>query len=215
MNDFVFMNTVENLKPESLETRKDPWFTFFPEFRREKLSDFVEQQFEVEPLTAPFLTARFLLSTIFVGIALLIAFWAARQNDPAAFCRAGFLTLAWFWLLAPTQNPWYWLWALPLIPFAKNRTWYLLSGILFIYYIRFWFEYHSTGISVTNQLSIRVPEWAIKISRYQGVDFFDFVVTWFEYLPWYLLLIYETIVSLSVGLFWKRTPDESPADASW
>lgn len=204
MNDFVFMNTVENLKPRSLENRKDPWFTFYSEPRREKLSDFVEQGFGVQPAIAPFMTARFLLTSIFIIIALSIAVWAARRNDPAAVCRAGFLTLAWFWLLAPTQNPWYWLWALPLIPFAKNRTWYLMSGILFIYYIRFWIEYHCSGVSVTRTLSIRVPEWASKISHYQGVDFFDFVVTWFEYLPWYLLLIIET----TVGLWGKRSSDQ-------
>jgi len=208
MNDFVFMNTVENLKPASLETRKDAWFSIFSEAKREKLSDFVEQGFGAQPAVAPFLTARFLLTTVFVVIALLIAVWAARQDDPIAFCRAAFLTLAWFWLLAPTQNPWYWLWALPLIPFAKNRTWYLMSGVLFVYYIRFWIEYHCTGVSVTESLSIWVPEWASKISQYQGVDFFDFVVTWLEYLPWFLLLITETAMWLIRGALSKPSSDQ-------
>lgn len=208
MNDFIFMNAVENLKPKSLETRKDPWFSFFPEEPREHLSGFVQRKFGVDSQIAPFLTTRFLLTSIFIIIAVCIALWAARQNHPVAFCRAAFLTLAWFWLLAPTKNPWYWLWALPLIPFAKNRTWYLMSGILFIYYIRFYFEYHYTGLSVIESWSIELPQWAEKISRYQGVDFFDFVVTWLEYLPWYLLLTFETIIMLLKG---KKNSDQYPS----
>ena len=202
MNDFIYMNTVENLKPPSLASRKDVWFSVLPEEPREQLSDFAQRNFEADPQIAPFLTARFILTTIFIVVTVLIAFWAARQNHSLAFCRAAFLTLAWFWLLAPTQNPWYWLWALPLIPFAKNRTWYLMSGILFIYYIRFWIEYHCTGVSVTDSLSIELPDWANKLSQYQGVDFFDFVVTWLEYLPWYLLLSIETLWCL----LFKSTP---------
>ena len=69
-----------------------------------------------------------------------------------------------------------------------------MSGILFVYYVRFWFEYHCTGVSVTDSLSLYVPNWASTISRYQGVDFFDFVITWLEYLPWFILLTIETIV---------------------
>jgi len=147
------------------------------------------------------MTARFLLTLVFIIVALGIAFWASKQNQPVAFCRAAFLTLAWFWLLAPTQNPWYWLWALPLIPFARNRTWYLMSGVLFLYYIRFWFEYHFTGIPVAGELahrwSFELPTWASNISHYQGVDFFDFVVTWVEYLPWFILLSIETVWGLA------------------
>lgn len=206
MNDFIFMNTVENLKPPSLQSRKDVWFSVMPEEPREGLSDFVQRNFEVDPQIAPFMTARFLLTTIFVIVAIGLALWAMRRNHPHAFCRAAFLTLAWFWLLAPTQNPWYWLWALPLIPFAKNRTWYLMSGILFIYYLRFWFEYHCTGVSATESLSIELPQWASKFSQYQGIDFFDFVVTWLEYLPWYLLLISETLGWFLWSLVVKPTP---------
>ena len=209
MNDFVFMNIVENLKPPSLESRKDPWFSVFPEPPREKLSEFVVDNFlttdehETEEEAkeerriargiAPFVATRFLLTMVFFLVAIALAVWATMQNHSHAFCRAAFLTLAWFWLLAPTQNPWYWLWALPLIPFAKNRTWYLMSGILFIYYVRFWIEYHFTGLSVTDSLEITSPESPGMLSSYRGVDFFDFVITWFEYLPWYLLLSIETL----------------------
>ena len=205
MNDFIFMNTVENLKPPSLPSRKDAWFSVLPEEPREKLSSFVQDKFNTEPNLAPFLTTRFLLTTVFVIVAFSISIWAVLQNDPVVFCRAAFLTLAWFWLLAPTQNPWYWLWALPLIPFIKNRTWYLMSGLLFIYYLRFWFEYHCAGVPAVEKLSITLPEWASTASKYQGVDFFDFVVTWFEYLPWFVLLIFETFCWFFVGLFRKNS----------
>ena len=213
MNDFLFMNTVENLKPASLESRKDAWFSVIPNQPREQISEYVvdnfltsdehntPQQAQIERQNAraiaPFLTTRFILTLVFFIVAVALAIWASKRNHSQAFCRAAFLTLAWFWLLAPTQNPWYWLWALPLIPFAKNRTWYLMSGLLFIYYLRFWFEYHFTGVNVADSLnqwvSFELPQWAGGISHYQGVDFFDFVVTWLEHLPWYLLLSIETL----------------------
>jgi len=194
MNDFIFMNTVENLKPASLESRKDPWFTFAPEQFREELSVFVQRYFETDPNITPFLTARFMLAFLFFGIAISVAAWAVRRNTAEDFCRAAFLTIAWFWLLSPTQNPWYWLWAMPLLPFAKNRTWYLMSGILFVYYTRFWFEYHFTGQSVLGSLPIDLPQWADQFAKYQGVDFFDFFITWLEHAPWLALLILETTI---------------------
>ena len=198
MNDFLFMGVVENLKPRTLPSRKNVWFSVFPEDIREDLGNYVQNRFETDAAITPFLTTRFLLSVLFLVVALNVALWAAFRNQSADFCRAAFLTIAWFWLLSPTQNPWYWLWALPLIPFIKNRTWYLMSGVLFLYYMRFWFEYHFTGQSVVGSLA---ENWSIltPFAHYQGVDFFDFVVTWVEYGPWFLLLLLETVSSFRNG----------------
>ena len=52
-----------------------------------------------------------------------------------------FLVLAVFFFLQPTENPWYWLWALPFVCFARNRAWLLVSCWLFVYYVRFWLKY--------------------------------------------------------------------------
>jgi len=128
------------------------------------------------PVTeVPFAVARALTALVFVVLACWFAWRAARSGDPATFCQAGFLTLAWFWLLCPTQNPWYWTWALPLVPFARNRVWLLVSGLALIYYTRFWFEYHAEETS----------SWGL---AYQGVELFDFGIVWIEFAPLLLLL---------------------------
>lgn len=86
------------------------------------------------------------------------------------------MTLAWFWLLAPTLNPWYWTWALPLLPFARGRAWWAVSCVLFLYYLRFW-------------LIVHWPDAPGPLGMgYSGSGFFDFVVTWVEHAPWMLWL---------------------------
>jgi hypothetical protein len=81
------------------------------------------------------------------------------------------LTLAWFWLLSPTQNPWYWIWVLPLLPWARSRVWLALSGLVLLYYLRFWLGYH-------------FPDTPVFHTTYVGFVFFDLVVTWLEFGPW-------------------------------
>ena len=93
--------------------------------------------------------------------------------------RVATLTVAWFWLLQPTANPWYWTWALPLLPFARNRAWFALSGLAFLYYLRFWLTYH-------------FPDTPVLGTRYTGPTFFDYVVTWLEFAPWFAWLALET-----------------------
>ncbi|MFM9961618.1 MAG: hypothetical protein ACKV2Q_10370 [Planctomycetaceae bacterium] len=51
--------------------------------------------------------------------------------------EATFLIIAWYWLLLPTQNPWYLTWCLPFLPFARGRAWFALSVLAFVYYLRF------------------------------------------------------------------------------
>jgi hypothetical protein len=96
-------------------------------------------------------------------------------NDAVDWLRAAFLTIAWFWLLLPTLNPWYWTWAMPLLPFARSRAWLALSGLVFVYYLRFWLTYHFAETPVLG-------------TRYPGPWFFDYIVTWLEFGPWFLWL---------------------------
>jgi hypothetical protein len=88
------------------------------------------------------------------------------------------LTLAWFWLLCPTQNPWYWCWVLPLIPFARYRTWYVVGACTLLYYGRFWLVTHCASPPVLG-------------TPYDGVNFFDLVVVWLEFAPCLLALAAE------------------------
>lgn len=172
MNDFLFMLVVENLKPTDQDT---VWFAIVPSSWREAIIHPLATALETDNKQAAFLLARVLTSGIFLVIALALAWWVFRSATLATFLEATFLTLAWFWLLSPTQNPWYWTWALPFLPFARNRAWYAVSGLAGIYYLRFWLRYHFADSPLLG-------------TGYEGADFFDFLVTWVEYFPWFVWL---------------------------
>ena len=176
MNDFIFLVLVENLRPsDHVPPGRKAWFVVLPETLRRDVAERISARFGIAAREAPFLTTRAITAATFIVVALLIAWRASRTTGTARFCEAGFLTVAWFWLLCPTQNPWYWTWALPLLPFARGRVWLALSGLVLMYYLRFWFSYHWPD----------TPVWG---TGYVGAAFFDFVVTWIEFAPWFLCL---------------------------
>lgn len=198
MNDFLFMIGVENLKPSlQLNGASEPappsvWFSVVPDSLRRTIVDFIAQRIATtDPVTqakipmqtdlAGFLIVRAATSALFLILAFAVAWRFSQGGDPTRFCQGVFITLAWFWLLSPTQNPWYWMWAVPFLPFAKNRAWYAMSGLVLAYYLRFWLEYNFAGIDVAG-------------TAYQGASYFDFVVTWFEYGPWFLWLAVEGLI---------------------
>jgi hypothetical protein len=117
-----------------------------------------------------------------------------RAESSDEWLSAAFLTVAWFWLLLPTQNPWYWTWALPFLPFARGRAWLAVSGLAFVYYVRFWMTSH-------------FPDGQVLGTPYNGALFFDYVVTWFEFGPWFIALIASTL--------WRRSmPTPEPDSGS-
>lgn len=176
MNDFLFLIIIENIKPTGQRgPHETAWFTVMPESAREAMVDSVATRFGIDPSEAPFMIARAMTAAIFFVFAIALA-WRNAAKDSAHFCEAAFLTIAWFWLLCPTLNPWYWTWALPLLPFARGRAWLAVSGLVLIYYLRFWLDYH-------------FPSTAVLGTRYTGVAFFDFIVTWIEFAPWFVVLI--------------------------
>jgi len=176
MNDFIFLLLIENLKPTANRGAHEiAWFVIVPEAARQSVVDSVATQFGVAPAEVPFFVSRVLTAAVFFVVAIVIA-WRACSKGVSQFCESAFLTLAWFWLLSPTQNPWYWTWALPLLPFARSRVWLALSGLVLIYYLRFWLSYH-------------FAERAVMGTPYAGTAFYDFVITWVEFAPWYLLLV--------------------------
>ena len=201
MNDLIFMILQVNLRPQSEVIAKvRPWFVIIPD----KWSTAVVDSFsslldrlesivineksptvvDVEKDTS-FLLARLLASVIFCFIACKVAWRASAIDDPQAWCRAAMLTIAWFWLLCPTQNPWYWCWVVPLLPFARYRTWYLVAGCTMLYYLRLW-------------LAANYPEPPFLGTVYGGEYFFHFVVVWVEFAPCLLLL----------GIEWYRSRRE-------
>jgi len=181
MNDFIFMLMIENLKPVS----KNPsiWFSIVPDSIRSPIIDGISKYLSISKGETPFILTRAITMLAFVLITLIIAYRFWRSDLAGAqLLQAAFLTIAWFWLLLPTQNPWYWIWALPFLPFVRNRAWYAVSCFVMIYYLRFWLDYHFQNESVLG-------------SGYQGAAFFDFVVAWLEFAPWFLWLAIEGLLA--------------------
>lgn len=184
MNDFVFLLLIENVKPaDVVPSNQRAWFSAVPESWREKLISLVPKRREDDRWQASFYVARGITAFVFLVLAGWFAWRAFRSSDQLAWLEYSFLTLAWFWLLCPTQNPWYWTWVLPLLPFARNRVWLAMSGLVLAYYLRFWLGYHFSDTPVPG-------------TGYHGLTFFDLVVTWVEYAPWFLCL--------ALAYFWSR-----------
>ena len=226
MNDLVFMAVVENLKPAGAtnspntapETKTEneppqlsttPWFRVTSESFRWNFTNAVGLAHQASspdgerysPQHYGFFATRFITAFVF----LLLAFWCcwriSSQTATIAFLEMAFLTIAWFWLLAPTQNPWYWTWAMPFLVFARGRTWFLMSGMLFIYYFRFWIDHHYQQTVVGTALHEAYPSgifnWVFPWSEtcaFTGRSFFDFYVPWYEFGPLLLLLFVGMIV---------------------
>lgn len=186
MNDFLFLLVIENLRPSfGLPTEQIAWFTVTPESWRAALVATVAQQSGLAAERVPFVLTRFLLSLTFAGLAVCLSLWSARRFDTDGpqherLLQATFLTLAWFWLLLPTQNPWYLTWCLPFLPFARGRPWFALSGLALAYYLRFW---------MTAQFSAPLLG-----TPYPGASFFDYIVTWIEFAPWTVWLLAESFL---------------------
>lgn len=176
MNDFLFLLVIENLRPtDGLPQHQIPWFTVIPASWRASLVDELAIRTGLPAERVPFLLARAILSVLFIALACGLARWAAAAESRTAepgirVLEAAFLTLAWFWLMLPTQNPWYLLWCLPLLPFARSRAWIALSGLAFVYYLRFWLTAQFTE-----------PVFG---TPYPGAAFFDYIITWIEFAPW-------------------------------
>ncbi|MCA9012481.1 MAG: hypothetical protein KDB01_22175, partial [Planctomycetaceae bacterium] len=179
MNDLIFMFVEANLTPTQRQLQqRDQWFVFFPQPVRESLTAEAEFRLGMDAEFVPFLFTRGFLSLLFFCAAIVWAWRARSQVNAKDWLSSVFSTLAWFWVLSPTLNPWYWTWALPFILFTRHKTWYLLSVIVFVYYLRFWFAYQWGDQPVLG-------------TRYLGEAFFHFVVVWIEHLPWMLLLFVE------------------------
>ena len=201
MNDFLFMLIVEHLKTtDGVEPEYKAWFLLNSDAQRKSWIEPFTHWFDLPEHQAAYRLSRMISYSI---VLLIVGYLCLRLNpkDPSSLAHVCFLALAWFWLLSPTQNPWYWCWCLPLIPFVKNRTWYLMAGFALVYYSRFWFSYHYSG-EVIWPIETRFPSETVSpIHSYRGDNFFNYVIVCLEFGPWFLLLATETIWNL-----WAEKP---------
>lgn len=176
MNDFLFLLIMENIRPtDHLPASERAWFSFVPESWRAAFVERIADHLSLDGQLVPFVFTRAATTVVFVLLASFFAWRAARCSAAEDFLRYAFLTIAWFWLLLPTGNPWYWTWVMPLLPFARSRVWLALSGLVMLYYLRFWLVYH-------------FPDPGVLGTCYAGGPFFDYVVTWLEYGPFFIAL---------------------------
>ncbi|MFT5207020.1 MAG: alpha-1,6-mannosyltransferase [Candidatus Omnitrophota bacterium] len=82
--------------------------------------------------------ARLSSALILVCIILFSSYRQYRNPDTQAGLRrmAGIILATFF--LAPTGNPWYYLWVFPWLVIQPSRLWLLFSGLVFLYYVDFY-----------------------------------------------------------------------------
>ena len=184
MNDVIFSVLLENVRYRD-GSRADAWYGVTPSRFRRWVSQRASDVFACDPRQASFLVARIITAFIFA----LIVLWSVLRIDAADVRQLGqlsFLTLAWFWALSPTLNPWYWTWALPLLPLTKSRGWWLISGLLTLYYLRFWLDYHP-------EMGGRVAAAFGLPPSASGTTLFDEILVFVEHLPWMAIVLWESI----------------------
>jgi alpha-1,6-mannosyltransferase len=113
----------------------------------------------------------FLSNLTVVSILMGVLIWLLLKNtslvkDPQVFLKQFFMLIALVFLLSPIQNPWYLCWVVPFLCLFPNRSWILLTGLVGLYYLDFYFDYQE------------IQSWSQWIP-------------WVEYLPFYLLLIWD------------------------
>ncbi len=188
INDLLFLVVVENLRPDAADSPPH-WFVITPNSLRTTTAEFLTSTWQYPIPEATFLTARVITLLMFAAIVAGLLWRASCRNEDELWLRTVFLTIAWFWVLAPTLNPWYWTWALPFLPFAGRRAWAAVSLLVLAYYLRFWLLY-------------QFPESGILGTNYQGEQFFHFVVAPLEHGLWLLWLLMESLFFRQV---WPRS----------
>lgn len=191
MNDFVFSLVQDSIRPNSqVPAGRAAWFAPVPDLWREHYARWASGLTRLSPAVVSSWTAKGIALGLWAGIVLVVLIRLARnasglcqqasEASLQALCRAfvesSFLVVAWFWMLSPTQNPWYWVWLMPMLACVRNRGWMLTSGLAMTYYLRFAFLLMESSGPLLG-------------TPYAGAAFFDKVVVWCEFVPLFIALI--------------------------
>lgn len=116
----------------------------------------------------PHLAGSLARYVIIALLALVVLKRSWRVPDGlAAYTGSALVIIAVLFFLSPTQFPWYYLWVMPLLALYPRPSLILMSMLLPIYYLRFYFK------------------------SQQQVGFFDNVLVWIEYAPVWALMLWE------------------------
>ena len=171
INDAVFSAVYFNLKRRKSGSRS-PWFVLTSAKFRSQFNHWLQQS-EIGGENAAFMVAKILTLGAFATFylwQLVLLFRSPNQGSEfiVELIRRTTWVLAVFLMLQPTVNPWYFVWLAPLTCLTNQRGWLLVSGLLMIYYARFWFTSLDESFSVGGEL-------------YKGYQVFDEIVVWFEF----------------------------------
>jgi hypothetical protein len=120
---------------------------------------------QVDPWHGQFL-ARVLVILILCALVTRLS-WK-KPDDVADFCEKCLFITASLFLLGPTQFPWYYLWILPFLAIRPRFSLLLLTVMLPLYYVRFYFDARGNA------------------------QVFDNLIVWIEYMPVFFLILWET-----------------------
>lgn len=104
-----------------------------------------------------------------VGMVIVLLVRWVDMRDERAFVWANFSALGALFLLNPVGFPWYFVWIVPFLCCFPLRAWLLLSGLLGLYYLSFYYLYRGTA------------------------ELFRWIV-WIEFGLFYALLLWECFV---------------------
>jgi hypothetical protein len=116
----------------------------------------------------PSLLAKITVALILGAVMLYLLFWRkeAEKPEPKAVLEPLFIIMALVFLVSPVQNPWYLCWVMPFLCIFPWRAGILLTGLVGLYYLDFYFDY-------------------------QDINHYAPWIPWFEYIPFYLFLGWE------------------------
>lgn len=128
------------------------------------------------------------------GLLFLMSLMAAlkavsQRADVQSFFRASLFVLASLFFLAPTGNPWYFTWIFPFLYFQPLRSLLIFSGLVFLYYLDFYFSYRSE------------PQHFVWVQ-------------WIEYGVFYSLVIMELLWKNQKSLLFYRLPTSANLSAA-
>jgi len=112
-----------------------------------------------------FLFARAM--AVLILIAVIAANIRREPQSPAELCRKALMIVTALFLISPTGFPWYYLWMLPLLTLRPRFSLLLLTPLLALYYLRFYFKH------------------------IDAVNIFDNGIVWLEFSPVIILFVME------------------------
>lgn len=117
------------------------------------------------------LTSRIFVFTLIMAFTLVLIFKKTYSENQ--IYRQGLFIISAIFLLSPTQFPWYYIWLLPFLTIQPKFSLLALTPLLSLYYLRYYF------------------------AALGNVQLFDYGIVWLEFIPIWILLIWESFAKNS------------------